>query len=1359
MAIRAALRKTAAFIPCGNAREPSRISGVIISIMRHARLAVATLLLCFTALRSAAAIQGTVMTTDGQPVAGARVSTIAFETPDARRQRLLSAAPEEVPLATALTDAKGNFSLASPKEPAVALSVFMRGYLPVQRRVEREEEVGAIALLKSEFQTGTITAAGKPLGGATIVLNYGGYEYVTKSGEDGKYTAPDPKRARSIAVLHPSYAISEEAFPFGAGGSASKLQRTLVPGAPLTGRVLGSDGKSPVPEATISLDGWPLASSGEDGAFTIPHAPAKWTVLVARKDALLGQRSFSNVASQDLRLSRAATISGRVTDARSKLPVAGTVVSAMPTRMDRADVAASAITDVKGGFTLLVLPASYRLVASHPAYDQKMSEAAGTSGQSVSKDLALTPLARATGIVVDEGNKPVTAAAITTEAASDPMGMPRMMRFGGNETASGPDGRFSIRFSGDEDLRLKAVKKGLPVAKSETLKLTPGERKSGIVLTIASGVPVSGRVTDREGKPLSGVAVTTAEAEPGRGGMQRIFLSNLQQFDDDAVRTASDGTFAMRLKEGTYDFAFRREGYATQHARAQTVTPTGENIVEAKLEPAVEVRGRVTRSGSGVEGVMIAAMVSGTDSRATSGPDGSFTLGGLTPGQVRISLRKDDDFVQEMRSVTAPASDFNIDLPAGSRVTGRVIDKATRKPVPQFQAGLSRSRSAGGMVMMSPPQLKGFTSDDGSFVLENVPPGAHDLVASAAGFASGRLNINVEEGKALSGLEIELDTGTRLIGKVTGPTGTPLSDVRVSLSGGPGGAMARMGMGASSSSTVTDANGEYTLEALASGDETIEFSHQKYLRSSKSVSLKGREVRLDVQLEGGQRVTGIVVTESGAPVADAEVFAFASGASRRSVRSNASGMFEFDSLAPARYRFGAGKSGYSEGRVDDFDITSGVPLRITLKTGGTIYGRVSGLTPAELSNVSVDARAGGSGASANVDSSGNYKIEGAPTGTVQVSATMMSSAMTGRRTTPTQTVQLDAGGSRQLDFEFASGTVIRGRVTRNGVPLKGASISFTPRTGRTLAASSGSTDEEGMYSIAGLDDAEYNVNVMDLQRFGSYSTTYQVTGSATFNIDYKANVLRGRVIDAMTNTPLANANVQLRSADSTEGFRGAKAATTDAGGTFVLDVTPGSYIANASKDGYGNDSRTVMIGDRQPEDLEFKISRSEGVTLKVVDARGGRSLDASASVYNSQGQLVPDSRMPFPISEGGADLKLNLAPGRYTASVSAFGYATRTIAFDSPSVQTVPMTPGGTLMVRSKQSTRARVRLIDSSGAPYPRSSMRPTWFDLSPSPGTTPIEHIAPGTYTLQLLGDNDSVLDSERVTISEGQTTSTEM
>jgi protocatechuate 3,4-dioxygenase beta subunit len=1080
---------------------------------------------------------------------------------------------------------------------------------------------------------------------------------------------------------------------------------------------------------------------------------------------LIGQSSPAKTASQEIKVSKAAVLSGRILDTKSKVPIAGALVTAGPARMmmgpGRADFSTTAATDAKGSYSLIVLPGSYRLVASHPSYDTKTTDASALGGQTASKDLVLTPYARVTGVVYDESNRPVAGATITTEDPGEGGFPPRMMRFLGSnlEAASGPDGRFAIRFAGDEDLRLKAAKKGLPSAKSETLKLVPGERKSGVVLTMPSGVAVSGKVTDRDGKPLSGVTVSTAEAEPGRAGMQRIMISNILQFDDDAVTTSSDGTFSLRLKEGTYDFTFKREGYATQNTRAQAVTASGTNVVDAKLEPAVEIRGRVVRNGTGVDGVIVMAMVQSSDARTTTGPDGSFTLGGLTPGQTRVTARKDDEFVQEMRSFTAPASDVVIDLPAGSRVSGRVVEKGSSKAVTQFQAGLSRSRSAGGMVMMAPPQLKAFTSQDGSFVLEHVPSGAHDLVASAAGYASGRLNVNVEEGKELSGLVIELDTGTRLTGKVTGPNGSPLPDVRVNMAMGPGSAVARMG---NVNATVTDANGEYSIEGLESGEEVVEFTHAKYIGTKKDVSLKGREIRLDVQLEGGQRVSGVVVTEAGVPVADADVYASAAGGSRRSAHTNASGMFEFESLAPARYRFAADKTGFAGGQVDDFDIASGAPLRITLKTGGTIYGRVTGLAPTEFSNVLVQANGLGSSASASVDSAGNYRIEGAPTGTVRVSAMVSSSGFAMGRNTGTQTVELEPGSSQQLDLEFKGDTVIKGRVTRNGAPLKGANIMFMPKNSRSQASAGGSTDDDGSYSVMGLEEGEYNVTVVDMQRLSPYTTTYQVRGSSTFDIAFKANALRGHVLDATNNVPLPDTAIQIRSNDASDGFRGVRSVSTDSTGTFILEnVSPGSYTLTAVKEGYAAEPRDLMVGDRGGDEIEIKLAKNDGVIVKIIDARDGHALQGGVTVFDAQGRFAGEKGgfSFFGGSEGSADAKVALPPGHYTATVTAPRYAPRTISFDAPSTQTVGLTPGGTLVLRSKRSTPSRVRLVDANGQPYPRTNNRPMWYELNPSPGASTIEHIAPGTYTVQVLGDGDVVLDSIRVTIGEAQTTNEEI
>ncbi len=1310
---------------------------------------------CLSALPSLAAITGIVMTTDGQPVTGARVSIRTFEPTEAARARLLSASPEAIPIASTQTDSKGAFSLESPKDPTVDLNVFARGYEPQQRRVERDEEVGAVALQKSETRKASVTAGGKPVAGAIVVLRYGGYEYFTKTDEQGRYEAPDPKRARSVSVLHSDYALNDETFITMSGVSASALQRTLVAGSAFKGHVVSGAKDAPVAKATVLVDGWPLATSADDGTFTIAHMPPKWKTIAARKDSLLGQRAFSKEASATIRMAAGATISGRVTDAKTRVPVGGTVVSVGPRRFGPgADNSAQTLTDTKGAYSLVVPAGTYLLLANHPGYATRPADASGVAGQQTSKDLAIAPLARVSGVVLDEAKRPVVVAALDTETNDEiRAGMPpmRMMRTS-DSVVSGPDGRFSIRIPADEELRVRATKRGLPSAKSDSLQLAPGERRSGIVLTIASGISVSGRAIDPQGDPLSGVAVTAAETEGGqRGVMMRMFMG-MPDADDDAVRTASDGTFTMRVKEGTYDFTFRREGLAPKTVRGQSVSVASSPTVEATMEPSSEITGRVTRGGVGLEGVLLMAMAPGISGvTAVTAADGSFTLSGLAAGSIRIMARKEDDFVQETRNITAPARDVVIEVRAGGRVTGRVVEKGSGKPITTFQAGITTSRGGGGMVMMAPPQLRSFTSDDGSFTLDSVPPGSIVLVASSPGYASGRLNLNVEEGKEVTGVELQLDTGVKLVGRVTGPNGSPLSDVQVRVLPSPTGGFASSGMDRMAS---TDANGEYAIEALEAGEESISFSHPKQASARKQVTLKGRETRLDVQLTSGGRVTGSVVTESGAPVAEAQVEAY-SGSSWESARTDANGAFELESVTPGRYRLTASKTGLVEGVLQDVDVSSGAPVRIVLKTGGSIYGRVTGLNAQELAQAQVMANAASSSSTAaSIDASGNYRIEGVAGGTVQVQAWSGNPMSGSARRAGVQTVDLAPGGSQQVDIVFRDDIVISGRILRNGVPLAGASVNFFPRGNSSRASGGAPADNDGRYTVNGLEEGEYSVMVNDSQRMSPYSTTYQVRGSATYDIDYKTNAVRGRVIDVATNEPLANASVQIRNASATtEGPRMSRGGMTDATGSFIIDsITPGSYVITASKDGFANEMKELYVGDSAPADLELHLAQNVGVTLNVVDARDGRTVTARASVFDVQGRLVEEPRWTF----GGGEptsLKLAVPPGNYIATIWASGYAPRSISFQSPSTQTVAVSPGGTLEVRSKHNEPRRIRLIDASGLPYPRMSSAPPSRELLPSPGTTVLPNTAAGAYTLQLLS-GEVVIDSKRVVVTEGQT-----
>ena len=1326
------------------------------------RLRLLTSFLLFAAIAPGqASITGAVIDGDGKAIAGARISMYPPETLDARRLRLQSKTIERVPLTSTQSDSKGNFTLESPKEPVVDVRIEAAGFAPDAVRSLADDDLGAVSLFRASMVKGTITSGGKPVAGASVAWS-GAAEVVSLTDAQGGYSVPDPaKWASRLTVVHPDFAILDENV--GPNMPKKGADRTLNGGVAISGRVLAEDGQTAVAGAVVIVDNWKLATTADDGSFTVAHAMKDWAQVEAQAGEKAGVRAHSGNGAVAIRLAKAAAVTGSVVDLKTQLPVAGAEVRLNPNGPGLGAMAISsrmAFTDAKGRFTLKpVVPGIYQLAGSRPSGIVTGSSISVNAGQNVSKPLYLTARGRISGSVIDEDKHPIAGARVNfRNATGDPLGFPIMgpRQNGPAAGFSAPDGHFVLRsVPTDADLRIDAVRKGFPPGQSASIRVAPGERKSGVLIFIPHGISLVGKVMDQDGKPLSGVAVNAAESSSdGLGGMRRMMIFRGQGRAEESIRTASDGTFVTRVKEGTYDVVFEREGFALKTARGIAVSPSSKPL-EITLDPGVELSGRVTRGGAGVEGVNVGLGGSGGFTTTVTQSDGSFRLADLSPGQAMLSVSKPDAFVQQMRPVTIPARDLTIELPQGGRISGRVVDKSSKHPVTTFQAGVTTSRSGGGMVFMSPPMLKAFTTDDGTFVLENVPPGSTELVVNAPGYTTGRVpGLNVEDGKTLTDVEVAVETGVTLTGRVTGPDGSALSGVDVRPDQAPGAGRV-MRFDGRNSGTVTDPSGEYVLEALEPGEKTIAFSRQGLVTQQKAVQLSGDKVTLNVQLSAGTRVAGVVVNEGGSGVADAMVEASSAtdDSFGQQVRTDSSGNFQLEGLVGGHYTLSASKKGYAIAIQRDVDLTAGRPIRLVLTAGGVLSGHVTGLSDKELQQTTVSAQSPTGNASAPVDASGSFRIEGAPIGTVRVSA-RVGEGMSGFKISSPKTVQVEAGAPAQVDLEFKSATVIRGRVTRNGQAVSNAMVMFMPKAGRTSGLANGTTDGSGLYEVSGLDDASYSVRVNDMLRLAPFTTSYEVHGSGSFDIDIKSSAVRGRVLDASTGAAIADAHIEIRTAGG-DGMLSARGAQTDSGGSFLIDdVARGSYEAVATKEGYGHQSLTLTVAD-SAEPLDFKLSPGSGIMLRVVDLRDQRPIGATARVTDAQGREVPVGDM-FRFAGGTEPLKLTLAPGSYRVTVSAPGYASRTITMNAPSDQTVGLSPGGSLVLQARGSAPIRARLIDSNGSPYMPGNRGPFGspiFTIEPKPASTTLQNVAPGRYRLEILDAADQPTRSIDIVVSDGQ------
>src|SRR5687767_4542427 len=148
--------------------------------MRHALVAV--LLLC--GIHASAAVTGRVVDEAGKPLRGARVRIRPLETSEEAYLRMLSKEPEPVFLATAQTNDSGVFRLDSKGNAVVELRIDAAGRQTVGEDVVDGDDAGTFVLKTAPSRRGRVTAGGRPVAGAAVVI---GRSSVTRTDAEGYF--------------------------------------------------------------------------------------------------------------------------------------------------------------------------------------------------------------------------------------------------------------------------------------------------------------------------------------------------------------------------------------------------------------------------------------------------------------------------------------------------------------------------------------------------------------------------------------------------------------------------------------------------------------------------------------------------------------------------------------------------------------------------------------------------------------------------------------------------------------------------------------------------------------------------------------------------------------------------------------------------------------------------------------------------------------------------------------------------------------------------------------------------------------------------------------------------------------------